>query len=176
MPMPKGYMLYDIDPEWLRQKYEDEGLSSVDIASMCPYSTNSILRMLDRFGIKRRTKAESVKTGKSREKRSQSMSGQMVGEANPMYKGGYVTNGYRKIGRKQYSHIVAEKKIGREIRPDEVVHHINGIKTDNSPENLQVMTRSEHVALHQINGGYRKGMKIGEKKGGQADDRAASKL
>ena len=29
------------------------------------------------------------------------------------------------------------------------VHHINGIKTDNSIENLQVMTRSEHMKLHK---------------------------
>lgn len=28
------------------------------------------------------------------------------------------------------------------------VHHVNGDKTDNSPENLQVLTREEHAALH----------------------------
>jgi hypothetical protein len=29
-----------------------------------------------------------------------------------------------------------------------VVHHVNGVKTDNRPEDLQVMTRAEHAALH----------------------------
>lgn len=49
-----------------------------------------------------------------------------------------------------FEHIlVAEEKIGRTLRDDEVVHHINGVKYDNRPENLQVMTNSEHVKYHQ---------------------------
>jgi hypothetical protein len=44
--------------------------------------------------------------------------------------------------------LIAEQMTGRRIRPDEVVHHINGIKTDNRPDNLLVLTRSEHKLLH----------------------------
>ena len=164
MPMPKGYMLYDIDPEWLRHKYEDEGLGTRSIAGLCKYSTRHISRLLDKYGIKKRTVVEGVRTGSSRQLRREKMKGKLVGENNPMYKGGYVTNGYKKIGRKQYSHIVAEKKIGREIRLDEVVHHINGDRLDNRLENLMVLTRGEHTALHQVNGGYRKGMAPWNKK------------
>lgn len=36
-----------------------------------------------------------------------------------------------------------------------VVHHINGDKLDNRPENLAVMTSSEHVALHHAQGDIR---------------------
>lgn len=47
--------------------------------------------------------------------------------------------------------IVAERMIGRSLTADEVVHHVNGVKHDNRPENLQVLTRSEHSSLHQAN-------------------------
>jgi hypothetical protein len=44
--------------------------------------------------------------------------------------------------------VVAEKKIGRRLRPDEIVHHKNDDRTDNRPENLEVKTRSEHSRIH----------------------------
>jgi hypothetical protein len=41
-----------------------------------------------------------------------------------------------------------EAHLGRELQPDEVVHHINGDSTDDRLENLQVLSRSEHTAIH----------------------------
>lgn len=43
----------------------------------------------------------------------------------------------------------AEKNIGRYLTEKEVAHHINEIKTDNRPENIQVMTVSEHIRHHK---------------------------
>ena len=43
---------------------------------------------------------------------------------------------------------VMEKILGRKLKPDEDVHHINGRHDDNRPENLQVMKHSEHLRLH----------------------------
>ena len=45
---------------------------------------------------------------------------------------------------------IMEKHLGRKLRTDEVVHHINGDTRDNRIENLQVMSNSEHVAIHNI--------------------------
>ena len=44
--------------------------------------------------------------------------------------------------------LVAEESLGRYLGSDEVVHHINHKRDDNSIENLLVMTFKEHAGLH----------------------------
>jgi hypothetical protein len=45
---------------------------------------------------------------------------------------------------------VAEKTIGRSLCPGEVVHHKDGNKLNNSPNNLQVFSsQDEHHSLHR---------------------------
>ena len=46
---------------------------------------------------------------------------------------------------------VMEQYLGRKLCFNEVVHHINEIKSDNRIENLQVMTRAEHSRLTTTN-------------------------
>ena len=44
---------------------------------------------------------------------------------------------------------VAERKLGRKLLKEEVVHHIDRNKHNNSPENLLVFSNhSEHIGLH----------------------------
>jgi hypothetical protein len=44
--------------------------------------------------------------------------------------------------------LVAEQKIGRALKPGEEAHHKNEVKTDNHPDNIEVLTKAEHTRRH----------------------------
>lgn len=70
------------------------------------------------------------------------------------WKGGTISNsnGYKYIryqGKQIEEHrLVMMKKIGRNLKSNEHVHHINGNKQDNRIENLELLTNSEHSKKH----------------------------
>jgi hypothetical protein len=56
----------------------------------------------------------------------------------------------KEYGRHQHR-IVMEKKLGRKLTSNELVHHIDHNKHNNNPENLQLVTRAEHAKIHLHN-------------------------
>lgn len=55
---------------------------------------------------------------------------------------------YTKLYGRHEHRVVMEQKLGRELLPGEIVHHIDHNKKNNHPDNLMVMTQSEHARLH----------------------------
>lgn len=53
-----------------------------------------------------------------------------------------------------YEHrLVAEDILGRDLRKGEIPHHLNEVKTDNRPENIEVIAnRSSHRVRHRSAG------------------------
>lgn len=85
-----------------------------------------------------------------------------TGSKNPAWKGGVITNrwGYVLVYKPNHPYhnykkthvfehrLVVEQKIGRVLTKDEVVHHINHNKKDNRPENLKILSKTEHHKEH----------------------------
>jgi|SRR6266566_1917506 len=69
---------------------------------------------------------------------------------------GSIKDGYRRLsrqGRVIFEHReVMERLIGRSLRPEESVHHRNGIRHDNRPENLELWSS-----------GHRGGQRVGDR-------------
>ena len=85
-----------------------------------------------------------------------------TGQDNPNWKGGVRIsgNGYVLIYKPDYhrayyapyakrSDLVLEEKLGRLLLPNEIAHHKNEIKTDDSPDNLEVKDNHQHTQEHR---------------------------
>lgn len=103
--------------------------------------------------------------GKPQRLRCRSCSTDHQGSNNPSWKGGRAKIGGGYMGILIHSHplannkgyvpehrLVLEDKLGRPLKLNEVAHHLNGVKTDNRPENLVAVSPQEHNRIHHLKG------------------------
>lgn len=129
--------------EQMRHLYEIEGWTLQRIADFLGQNQKVVNKVAKRNGFQMRR------------------TGPASGEGHPKWKGGrnIDKDGYVLIYRpghpsspngKKYvreHRLVMEQVLGRYLLPTEVVHHVNGCKTDNRPENLEVFqSNGEHLS------------------------------
>lgn len=157
------------------------GESSTQIAELFGLSGTHVLRILREAGVSIRQASENKRLSQSRPEVRKKMSEAATGRALPesakqrlrervgsknhnwvsgitMQVSGYlqftasVANG-EQAGKFLHT-VIAEWKLGRKLLPGEVVHHKDRNKLNNDPNNLEVMTASEHAKLHIVSGEF----------------------
>ena len=66
----------------------------------------------------------------------------------PKWRGGGEGKTYIKLNGRHMHRVVAEKTLGRPLRRGEIVHHLDGNKRNNAPDNLHVISQPDHIRLH----------------------------
>jgi hypothetical protein len=106
---------------------------------------------------------KTTDTTETRKKIGETSKGRVKGgKLHPSWRGGkFKTHGYVMVYCPDHPHavkqthaksyilehrLVMEKVLGRYLTINEEVHHINGVKDDNRPENLKVVIKQRHFS------------------------------
>lgn len=142
------YPRLDIDPVLLRRLYVDEMCGLAELQKRFRVNVANLIATLDHHQIPRRHK---------RGPRSPKHHGSWKG-GRRMDRDGYILchcpshPGANHQGCVREHRLVMEQMIGRYLDPQEVVHHKNGKKDDNRPENLELFSKNSEHLKHELTG------------------------
>jgi len=134
--------------------YLNEKLSSTEINEMLGVPVHTVIGVLKRKSIPRRGKSESVLLAYSRGRKIRP-----IAERNPKWQGGTVEghSGYFMLWMPDYPssmkkgyvyrHRYVYEQVHGKLPEGWRVHHINGVKGDDRPENLYAMPVKIHKGL-----------------------------
>lgn len=163
MKRPRRNLSFEI----LNKLYIDEKLSSKEIGQKLGISGDTIYYNLKKSGVPIRTQSEAIKNKIEKSKNDPDFKPHryLSGEGHWNWSGGKHINkhdGYvmvyapnhPRVQGKTYGgkgsvreHILVwEQTHGKLLPMDWIVHHINGIRSDNRPENLLAMPKKSHHA------------------------------
>lgn len=137
--------------DWLREKYWGEGLTVHEMGDIAGCCGQTIVNHMKRLDIKRRTVRQNIGSKKVTMKMTNGEFGKIPG--GYVQAQSYVTNNgdyeYSVCGMHQLL-AIAEGADPYEIFTNgkNIVHHENGLKWDNRPDNIMVMSGSAHSSYH----------------------------
>ena len=148
--------------DWLNQKHNKELWSLRKMSEVSGITRLIMSKWMDELGVPKRTKEAGAKLALKGKPKPGGKGSFPKGEKHWAWNGGRMksTHGYINIlnpdhpncnnaGYVMEHRLVMEEKIGRILKKHEAVHHINGIKDDNRPENLFIFyTNKDHKHFH----------------------------
>ena len=123
----------------IKEKY-NSGYTMVDLARLFGVSSSTICRWMRRFEIKTRPHSHQIHTkGRNR----------------------LIARGYILIYSPEHPNanasgyifehrLIMERYLGRLLKSNEYIHHINEDRADNRIENLKLVSKGEHTKIHKI--------------------------
>lgn len=139
--------------EWLRNAYVNERRSVKSIAKEVGASAGNVQSHLSTMGIRLRGVKEAVNIVRPKGKRHGENAANWQGGRRKT-KAGYIyiytpDHPYStKAGYVMEHRLVMEEKIGRYLEQYEVVHHVDGNKSNNDIGNLELKTNGKHISDH----------------------------